>query len=355
MVSLKSPSCLLVILIVALVINIQFSFSAPIQHDITLLQKISLDEPIIADHTIMNLVRLDQIPEQAVIDAKDTLHIAYGHTSHGSQIITGMNGLPAFKEELGGSSGLYDWNEGGTDGALDIDDNFAPDDLGYPNWFNHTRDYLDNPIHSDVNVVMWSWCGQVSSATVSYIDLYLNLMNDLEISYPNVMFVYMTGHTDGSGLTGNLHLRNNQIRNYCQTNNKILYDFEDIESYDPDLNYFGDKDVTDSCAYDGGNWATEWQSSHSENVDWYSCSAAHSLALNGNQKAYAAWWLWAKLAGWENNTTQVTSTSQDSSTSSIQSSVSSTSSSSPQNNETNGFSILILSITLYALVLLKKK
>jgi hypothetical protein len=30
---------------------------------------------------------------------------------------------------------------------------------------------------------------------------------------------------------------------------KILYDFEDIESYDPDGEYYGDLDVTDSCDY----------------------------------------------------------------------------------------------------------
>jgi hypothetical protein len=48
-----------------------------------------------------------------------------------------------------------------------------------------------------------------------------------------------------------------------------------------------------------GNWATEWQTSHTEGEDWYSCSSAHSQPLNANQKAYAAWWLWARLAGWE--------------------------------------------------------
>ena len=32
--------------------------------------------------------------------------------------------------------------------------------------------------------------------------------------------------------------------------------------------------------------------------DWYSCSSAHSQPLNANRKAYAAWWLWARLAGW---------------------------------------------------------
>ncbi len=68
--------------------------------------------------------------------------------------------------------------------------------------------------------------------------------------------------------------------------------------------YNGLKDLEDDCSYnlDGGgrgNWATEWQNSHTEGVDWYTCSAAHSQPLNGNRKAYAAWWLWCRLAGWE--------------------------------------------------------
>ena len=63
-------------------------------------------------------------------------------------------------------------------------------------------------------------------------------------------FVYMTGHLDGYGLTGNLHIRNEQIRAYCAANKKILYDFADIESYNPDGVYFGDKDANDNCDYD---------------------------------------------------------------------------------------------------------
>ena len=61
---------------------------------------------------------------------------------------------------------------------------------------------------------MGSWCGQVSSATEENINTYLSLMNGLENDYPEVTFVYMTGHVDGSGLTGNLHIRNEQIRSY---------------------------------------------------------------------------------------------------------------------------------------------
>jgi hypothetical protein len=133
-------------------------------------------------------------------------------------------------------------------------------------------------------------------------------MSSLESDFPGVKFVYMTGHLDGTGLTGNLHLRNEQIRDYCKTNNKILFDFADIECYNPDGVYFGDKRPDDACSYDSNgagsarlNWAQQWQASHTEGVHWYTCSSAHSEPLNANMKAYAAWHLWARLAGWDGN------------------------------------------------------
>jgi len=256
----------------------------------------------IIDHTCTDI---NVIPENAIIQAKENLHIAYGHTSHGSQLTTGMNELDDFM----GGTGLYKWNDGPQKGSLDIDDYFTGGDLGHNGdtaWAANTRTYLNNSNYSDVNVIIWSWCGGASDNTEEGIQIYLDKMNQLEHDYPSVKFVYMTGHSDGSGESGNLHIRNQQIRDYCLANNKVLYDFYDIECYDPDGNYFGDKLVNDNCDYDtdgngsrDGNWATEWQNSHSEGVDWYNCSAAHSQALNGNRKAYAAWWLWAKLAGWD--------------------------------------------------------
>jgi hypothetical protein len=39
---------------------------------------------------------------------------------------------------------------------------------------------------------MWSWCGQVSTATERDINTYLNLMEQLEKDFPNVKFVYIT-------------------------------------------------------------------------------------------------------------------------------------------------------------------
>ena len=251
--------------------------------------------PIIIDHRCANI---SEIPQEWILEAKSDLHIAYGHTSHGSQVTDGMSELIDFAGDL------YSWNEDGSGGALQLKDGGLGEasDLGNPDftaWESTTRDYLDS--HPSTNVVMWSWCGQVSDATSDDIDTYLSLMSRLEEDSPSVKFVYMTGHTDGTGLEGNLHIRNQQIRDYCAANDKILYDFEDIESYDPDGNYFGDKYVNDACDYDGGNWAIEWQDSHQKGVDWYDCPSAHSQPLNANLKAYAAWWLWARLAGWDGN------------------------------------------------------
>ena len=252
---------------------------------------------MIFDHRCTNL---NTIPAEWITKARQDLHIAYGHTSHGSQLTDGMTGLIAFK----GSS--YSWNNGGTGGALDLHDYAMSGDLGAPDrttWAAQTRIYLAE--NEDVNVIVWSWCGQVSTATEADINIYLDLMATLENDFKNVKFVYMTGHLDGSGLTGNLHLRNEQIRNYCKTNNKILFDFADIECYNPDGEYFGNKKPNDACDYDtnndgttDGNWAIEWQNSHIQGTDWYDCSSAHSQPLNANQKAYAAWWLWGRVAGW---------------------------------------------------------
>jgi hypothetical protein len=266
-------------------------------------------DPLIIDHNQTDII---QIPQSAIEQAKNNLHIAYGHTSHGSQLTTGMTGLVAFAN--GGGLGLslpddiFAWNNGGTGGALDLHDYAMDGDVGYyPQWVNNTRLYLDAPVNGDVNVIIWSWCGQVggkySSGTLD--SEYLSPMVQLEADYPHVKFVYMTGHVNIWDDADN-KAANQMIRDFCIANDKILYDFADIEHYDPDGTYF--EYVNDNCDYyDGpggnllGNWATEWQNSHIQGTDWYDCSSAHSQPLNANRKAYAAWWLWASLAGWNSS------------------------------------------------------
>ena len=125
------------------------------------------------------------MPLEWITKAKTDLHIAYGHTSHGSQITTGMSGLVSFANAPNGGS-TYAWNNGGTDGALDLRDSpFS----GHPTSGIPTgrpgplppATYLN--AHSDVNVIMWSWCGQ-ADGTEADINTYLDLMSGLEKDYP---------------------------------------------------------------------------------------------------------------------------------------------------------------------------
>ena len=55
-------------------------------------------QAIIADHACTDIT---QIPEWAIVQAKETLHIGYGHTSHGSQLTSEMTGLVSFADSGG--------------------------------------------------------------------------------------------------------------------------------------------------------------------------------------------------------------------------------------------------------------
>lgn len=245
--------------------------------------------PIIVDHTSTDL---GQIPQAWIDQARSQFRLAYGHTSHGSQIVSGMTLLEQ-------ASSLYRFNRNGAGGALSLHDYTPEGDLGNPNrtaWYHRTRQLLDAP-GNDRNLIMWSWCGQVGWASASDIaDDYLALMSQLERDYPDVTFVYMTGHLAGTGLEGNLHQRNEQIRDYCRVNDKVLFDFADIERYDPDGRDFMPLYVDDGCYYDGGNWAEEWCAANPG--ECATCDCAHSHCLNCQQKGRAFWWMMARLAGW---------------------------------------------------------
>jgi hypothetical protein len=237
-------------------------------------------QAIVAGHTAA--AEFPLIPHPYIEQVKNTYKIFYGHTSHGSQIVTGMT-------VLRDSTSLYDFNNG--EGTLSLSE--YGDDLGLlgdTSWVPITRQRLDQP-GNNINLVVWSWCGGCSDNTEEGIDIYLNAMSGLEADYPGVTFIYMTGHLDGTGIDGNLYRSNNQIRTYCLTHNKKLFDFADIESYDPSGVYYPDE--TDAC-----NWCYDWCA---VNPGCCGNSCAHSHCFNCYQKGRAFWWLLARIAGWTEN------------------------------------------------------
>lgn len=226
-------------------------------------------EAIIADH--IAAANFETIPDEYINVVHENYHIYYGHTSHGSQIMSGLYTL----EEENASYNPPFFHEVGDDLGHNGDVSWEPD----------VRAYLDST--PECNMVMMSWCGGCSDNTEEGINIYLNIFNQLELDYPDVTFVYMTGHLDGTGVNGNLYARNNQIRAYCNSNDKVLFDFADIESWDPDGNYYPDD--TDNC-----NWCIEWCNSH----PCPSCSCAHSQCFNCYLKGKAWWWMMARVSGW---------------------------------------------------------
>ena len=283
-------------------------------------------DAIIIDH---NCTNLSEIPDEWIEAAKSDLHIAYQHTSHGSQLITGMNALenfPAFGSKYewsdSGTSGL-DLDDYGISGCADLSQGDYIDGNGVTPWVTATRNLLNNPANSHVNVIMWSWCSINGHNAQRYVDN----MEILVSEYPDVTFVFMTGHAQGQSENlyddpqangdGHVHYNNELIRQHCIDNERILFDFADIEAYDPDGNYFWDQAMYDTLAYSGGNWGIEWCDSNvgseleqlttGNNVDGYSgCSScAHcgsagaGNTINCVLKGRGTWHTMARLAGWD--------------------------------------------------------
>ncbi len=257
---------------------------------------------LIIDH---KCTKLEAIPPYWLEQAKlATFH--YAHTSHGSQIVSGILLLESLHPEYSvairtsGTEGLppvesppalriYDGNPPET--YIEPDDYWST-----PSGQNRTRAVAATGHYM---YSMWSWCGQQSSNSAAVTGAYLNTMAQFEAEFPDMRFILMTGHTDGSGLTGNLHARNNQVRQYAIANNMVLFDFADIESYDPDWNEYLSRGCDDNGDYSGGNWPAQWCAAHPGHELCASCSCAHSQPLICNLKARAFWWMMARLAGWE--------------------------------------------------------
>lgn len=271
-------------------------------------------------HAVLKSIPLEQIQK-----AKDSLHIAYGHTSHGSQLLSGNGWADAGINKIRGVKDVFVTSTSPSAGALHLNDQGMNGDAGVEGssgklqFVAETRSFLGEPNakgrgsrNPTYNVVMWSWCGQVGFHPDELFSHYLPGMDSLEKEYPGIQFVYMTGHLEGSGTQSVLNQRNEEIRAWARSHNKWLFDFADLESFDPDGNAYLAKMANDNADYDSNgdgtldaNWAQSWTTAHPTEVN-QQIDAAHSQPLVGQIKTTAAWWMYAELAGWNDAGTAAT-------------------------------------------------
>lgn len=242
--------------------------------------------PLVADHTCADL---SDVPAEWVDVVKSSAVMYYGHLSHGEQITGGLtqinNNDPFY-------AFAFEYNKLPTaTNVFAINDNHAvtPEyywrgEYGIP----YTRDALNaNP---GTNLSMFMWCDHLTYYTVEEVDDYLASMEALEAEFPGVTFIYATGHAQNAGSAGyNRYLRNEQIRAYCAANDKVLFDFADMDIwwFNPATSEW----EQNSYQYDGHTVPIEHP--HYEADEW-----GHTTFENCELKGNMMWWLVSVLSGW---------------------------------------------------------
>lgn len=239
---------------------------------------------LVIDHTCTDL---SQLPYAWIDSVQANCRMHYCHTSHGSQLSIGA-------QTISDTSAVYgfadDWCELPTQpGAFCVHDGQVDNDYITPDLYwqtsggmNTTRQVLTaNP---SLNYGMWGWCTQLDYYDSLQVAEYLDSMAALEAEFPGVTFVYMTGNAQDSSEGGwNRHQRNEQIRAHCQSADRVLFDFADLD-----------------CWHDGGQHLVS-AGGHvfpAEHPHYNGDEAAHTTVESCVNKGRAWWWLMARLAGW---------------------------------------------------------
>jgi len=263
----------------------------------------AISQGIIINHTCLDH---NEIPVEWIDSVQANQKWHYAHTSHGGQITTGLDRIES-------NDPIYDIARAysslpNVPGALCIFDGQEGDSYITPEEYwrtgygmNNTRTVLNN--NPSINVSQWAWCTQVNTYSENDVQAYLDSISVLEAEFPDVIFVYMTGnaqtgpenHYNTNLAQGyNRYLRNEQIRIHCIINNKVLFDFADIDCwwYNPTSEEW----EFSTYEYWNGTGTVHVPFEHPQyNID----QSGHTSYENCDNKGKASWWLMSTIAGWE--------------------------------------------------------
>ena len=288
---------------------------------------------VIASDSVAFESVLRDIPTNYIEAVRNNLHIAYQHTSHGTHVSYGMFGLPDYKS---GDETLFAiTNNSPQSGKLDFRDyamaSYAASGIDASDlsrdetaFIQATRNYLDDAGNSEINVVMWSWCNIAGHDVANnYLPGMQTLINEYSEGGSKigtgagqrqnaVTFIFMTGHANKDNNVGDGKPKNQAdlIIDYCKENKFYCLDYYGIDTHDMDGNYWEDAgDNGDSST--GGNFYADWQNSHSVGNGYYENKSApggsvtygahNTQHITANRKAYAMWYILARIAGWDAN------------------------------------------------------
>jgi hypothetical protein len=277
----------------------------------------------IAGEIIASEQVLRNIPIDYINKARNELHVAYQHTSHGTHVSYGMFGLQDYKN---GDNVLFGiTNNDPQNNKLDFRD-YAMDfpDLSQSNesgFVQATRDYLDNPDNAEINVIMWSWCS-ISGHNVegNYLPGMEKLIGEYGIGGTKigtgegkrvnpVTFIFMTGHAEGDNIgEGRPKNQAQLIIDFCNLNHQFCLDYYGIDTHDLLGNYWDDANDNGESAKYGGNFYHDFQNEYSVGNGYYenktspggevSYGQHNDQHITANRKAYAMWYILARIAGW---------------------------------------------------------
>lgn len=284
----------------------------------------------VAGYGVATETVLRAIPESYIDSARTTLHIAYNHTSHGTHVSYGIFGLPDYKTGDASKFGVTRNSLPEAD-KLDFHDNeiggafqdLSQADADWVSWRYQVRNYLDDPANAAINVMIWSWCDIAGHSVADYLSSMQTLIDEYGpggskigsgVGYTRttpVTFIFMTGHANAGSNTGDGNPREQAalITDYCENHGYFCIDYYSIDSHAMDDSYYEDAGDNGNSASYGGNFYEDWQNAHTLGVDWYenrstpggeaTYGAHNSQHITANRKAFAFWWVLARIAGYQ--------------------------------------------------------